>query len=203
MHWDYMPAFQESFPDVELTRSLFVIDGDRITCSGGVAGLDMMTALITRDHGHGLAAAVSDWFLHTHVREGEGPQRMDLRFRLGVGDEKLLAALKAMEANLEAPLSRGELAAAAGLSLRQLERAFRAQLGHGIHAHYLSLRLGRSRQLLRETSLSIMEIALACGFASASQFARAFRAAHGEAPRETVKRERQRKISQAPDPALR
>ena len=203
VHWDYMPAFQESFPDVELTRSLFVIDGDRITCSGGVAGLDMMTALITRDHGHGLAAAVSDWFLHTHVREGEGPQRMDLRFRLGVGDEKLLAALKAMEANLEAPLSRGELAAAAGLSLRQLERAFRAQLGHGIHAHYLSLRLGRSRQLLRETSLSIMEIALACGFASASQFARAFRAAYGEAPRQAVKRERQRKISQAPDPALR
>ena len=53
-----MPAFEESFPDAKLTRSLFVIDGDRITCSGGVAGLDMMMALITRDHGHGLAAAV-------------------------------------------------------------------------------------------------------------------------------------------------
>jgi hypothetical protein len=116
VHWDYMPAFQESFPDVELTRSLFVIDGDRITCSGGVAGLDMMMALITRDHGHALAAAVSDWFLHSHVREGGGPQRMDLRFRLGVGDEKLLAALKAMEANIESPLSRAELAKLAGIS---------------------------------------------------------------------------------------
>ena len=190
VHWDYMPAFQESFPDVELTRSLFVIDGDRITCSGGVAGLDMMMALITRQHGHGLAAAVSDWFLHTHVREGEGPQRMDLRFRMGVGDEKLLAALKAMEANIEAPLSRAELADIAGISLRQLERAFRSQLGRGIHEHYLALRLGRSRQLLRETSLSTVEIGLACGFGSASQFARAFRRAYGLSPREAGAGER-------------
>ena len=194
VHWDYMPAFQESFPDVELTRSLFVIDGDRITCSGGVAGLDMMMALITRDHGHALAAAVSDWFLHTHVREGERPQRMDLRFRLGVGDEKLLAALKAMEANLEAPLPRAHLADAAGISLRQLERAFSGQLGRGVHEHYLDLRLNRSRQLLRETSLSVLEVALACGFASASQFARAFRRAYGVSPREALARDRSRNL---------
>jgi transcriptional regulator GlxA family with amidase domain len=190
VHWDYMPAFQESFPDAELTRSLFVIDGDRITCSGGVAGLDMMMALITRDHGHGLAAAVSDWFLHTHVREGEGPQRMDLRFRMGVGDEKLLGALKAMEANIETPLSRAAVADLAGISLRQLERAFRSQLGRGVHEHYLALRLGRSRQLLRETSLSTVEIGLACGFGSASQFARAFRRVHGLSPRAAVARDR-------------
>jgi transcriptional regulator GlxA family with amidase domain len=57
VHWDHMPAFEEAFPDVKLTRSLFEIDGDRITCSGGVAGLDMMTALITRDHNYELGAA--------------------------------------------------------------------------------------------------------------------------------------------------
>jgi transcriptional regulator GlxA family with amidase domain len=186
-----MPAFQESFPDVELTRSLFEIDGDRITCSGGVAGLDLMVALITRDHGYELGAAVSDWFLHTQVREGEGPQRMDLRFRLGVADGKLLAALRAMEANLEAPLSRQDLASLAGVSMRQLERSFRSHLGRGIHEHYLALRLGRSRQLLRETSLSIVEIALASGFGSASQFSRAFRRAFDLSPREAVRRDRQ------------
>jgi transcriptional regulator GlxA family with amidase domain len=190
VHWDYMPAFQESFPDVELTRSLFVIDDDRITCSGGVAGLDLMMALITRDHGHGLAAAVSDWFLHTQVREGAGPQRMDLRFRLGVADEKLLVALKAMESNIEAPLTRGELARLAGISLRQLERAFRAHVGRGVHAHYLLLRLNRSRQLLRETSLSVMEVGIASGFASASQFARAFRRTFGLSPRHAAARDR-------------
>jgi transcriptional regulator GlxA family with amidase domain len=193
VHWEHIPAFQEAFPDVELTRSLFELDGDRITCSGGVAGLDMMVALITRDHGYELGAAVSDWFLHTHVREGEGPQRMDLRFRLGVADEKLLAVLKAMEANLEAPLSRGQLAELADISLRQLERSFRSQLGRGVHEHYLALRLGRSRQLLRETSLGVLEVALATGFASASQFSRAFRQAFGFPPREALRRDRDRR----------
>jgi len=186
VHWEHVPAFEEAFPEVELTRSLFELDGDRITCSGGVAGLDMMTALIARDHSYELGAAVSEWFLHTHVREGGGPQRMDLRFRLGISDEKLLAALKAMEANLETPLDREQLAALTGVSLRQLERSFRDRLGRGIHQHYLALRLTRARQLLRETSLSVLEIAMASGFGSASQFSRAFRRVFGSSPRQEV-----------------
>jgi transcriptional regulator GlxA family with amidase domain len=190
VHWEHMPALQEAYPDIQLTRTLFEIDGDRITCSGGVAGLDMMVALITRDYGYELGAAVSDWFLHTAVRDGEGPQRMDLRFRLGIDDEKLLAVLKAMEANLEAPLSRAELAALAGVSLRQLERSFRKSLGHGLHEHYLALRLRRSRQLLRETSLSVLQIAVATGFVSPSHFSRAFRRQFGFPPRETLQHSR-------------
>jgi transcriptional regulator GlxA family with amidase domain len=186
VHWEHAPAFQEAFPQVSLTRSLFEIDGDRITCSGGVAGLDMMVALITRDHGYELGAASSDWLLHTQVREGVRPQRMDLRFRHGIADKRLLTALKAMEAHLEVPLSREQLAARAGVSIRQLERSFRGQIGQGIHEHYLALRLERSRQLLRETSLSILEVAMATGFASASQFSRAFRRSYGVAPREAA-----------------
>ena len=191
VHWDHMPAFQEAFPDVKLTRSLFELDGDRITCSGGVAGLDMMTALIARDHGQELAVAVNDWFVHTSVLDGAGPQRMDLRFRFDVSDEKLLTALKIMEENLEEPLSREELSKLAGLSLRQLERAFRGSLQRGVHQHYLALRLERSRQLLRETSLAIVEIALATGFGSASHFARAFRRVFRFSPREERSRARE------------
>jgi transcriptional regulator GlxA family with amidase domain len=117
---------------------------------------------------------------------------MDLRFRLGVADEKLLAVLKAMEATVESPLPRRQLAELAGVSLRQLERSFRTQLGRGVHKHYLALRLGRSRQLLRETSLSVLEIAMATGFGSASQFARAFRGTFGFPPREALQRHRQK-----------
>jgi transcriptional regulator GlxA family with amidase domain len=192
VHWEHAPGFEEEFPDVTLTRSLFEIDGNRITCSGGIAAFDMMIALIMRDHGYELAAAVSDWFLHTHVREGVGPQRMDLRFRLGVANEKLLAALKVMESNLEKPLAREDLARLAGLSVRQLERIFRAQLSRGIHEHYLSLRLNRARQLLRETSLSVLDVAMTMGFASASQFSRSFRAAFDHSPRDTATRARHR-----------
>lgn len=182
VHWEHEAAMREEFPDVRLTHSLFDLDGDRFTCSGAVAALDMMIALITRDHGYELGAAVGDWFLHSQPREGPGPQRMDLRHRLGIADEKMLRALKAMEANLETPLARGEIARIAGISLRQLERSFRANLGRGVHEHYLGLRLDRARQLLRETSLSVLEIALATGFGSASQFSRAFRAMFDSPP---------------------
>jgi transcriptional regulator GlxA family with amidase domain len=150
----------------------------------------MMVALITRDHGYELVAAVGDWFLHTHVREADRPQRRDLRLRFGIANDKLLEALSAMEAHLEAPLSRQRLANLASVSLRQLERGFRSHLGRGVHEHYLALRLGRARQFLRETSLSILEVALATGFTSASQFARAFRRTFGFPPRRMRQRDR-------------
>jgi transcriptional regulator GlxA family with amidase domain len=185
LHWEHQPAFSEDFPEIEVTPSLFEIDGNRITCSGGISALDMMVALIEHDHGRELAAAVGDWFLHTHIREGFGPQRMDLRFRLGVTDEKLLRVLRQMETNIETPQSRAELARLAGVSVRQLERLFRRHLGRGMHQHYTSRRLERARQLLRETTLPILDVAVATGFSSSSQFARAYGRAFGEPPTRT------------------
>ena len=185
LHWEHLPAFREAFPDVAVVPSLFEIDGNRITCSGGISALDMMVAIIEKDHGRQLAAAVGDWFLHTHVREGFGPQRMDLRYRLGIADEKLLAVLRAMEASIETPLPRAALAREAGISLRQLERLFRRHVGHGVHFHYRWLRLERARQLLRETTLPVLDVALATGFASASQFTRAYANTFGEPPSRT------------------
>ncbi|WP_439500143.1 GlxA family transcriptional regulator [Bosea sp. (in: a-proteobacteria)] len=183
IHWEHAPAFIEDYPNLDLRRSLYEIDRDRLTSSGGTAPLDMMHAVIAREHGSELALAVSEWFLQTHVREGEGPQRMPLRERLGVSHAPLLRVVGRMEQNLEAPLSRGELARTAGVSLRQLERLFRLHLGRSLGEHYLGLRLERARDLLRQTSLSVLEIALACGFSSASHFSRAYRARFSHSPR--------------------
>jgi transcriptional regulator GlxA family with amidase domain len=185
LHWEHLPAFSEAFPEISVTPSLFEIDGNRITCSGGISALDMMVALIEHDHGHQLAAAVGDWFLHTHIREGMGPQRMDLRLRHGIADEKLLRALRRMAGGIEAPQPRTELARVAQVSVRQLERLFRRHLGHGIHQQYLSMRLERARQLLRETTLPVLDVAIATGFSSSSQFARAYRRSFGEPPSHT------------------
>ena len=185
LHWEHQPAFSEDFPGIAVAPSLFEIDGNRITCSGGISALDMMVALIERDHGRQLAAAVGDWFLHTHIREGMGPQRMDLRLRLGIADEKLLRVLRRMEESIEAPQARTELASLAGVSVRQLERLFRRHLGHGIHKQYSSMRLERARQLLRETTLPVLDVAIATGFTSSSQFARAYRRSFGEPPSHT------------------
>ena len=183
IHWEHAPAFIEEYPELDLRRSLYEIDRDRLTSSGGTAPLDMMHAVIAREHGSELALAVSEWFLQTHVREGAGPQRMPLRERLGISHAPLLRVVARMEQDLETPVARADLARMAGVSLRQLERLFRSHLGRSLGEHYLALRLDRARDLLRQTTLSVLEIALACGFASASHFSRAYRRRFDHAPR--------------------
>ncbi|MCK1496706.1 GlxA family transcriptional regulator [Bradyrhizobium sp. 188] len=182
IHWKHAPALLEDYPELDLRRSLYEIDRDRLTSSGGAAPLDMMHAFIACEHGSALAMAVSDWLLQTHVREGTGPQRMALRQRLGIAHAPLLRVISKMEQTVENPASRKELARLAEVSLRHLERLFRQHLGCSIGEHYLALRLERARDLVRQTSLSVLEIALACGFTSASHFSRTYRTRFGEAP---------------------
>jgi len=140
-HWEHIPAFVEEFPQLKVERTLFVIDRDRITCAGGVAALDMMIELIARTHGAELATAVSEWYLHTRTRSGTESQRMALRERTGVANKRLLKTLAAMEARLENPASRSELAQIAGVTLRQLERLFADHLGTTIAKRYAEIRL--------------------------------------------------------------
>ncbi len=183
VHWEHVPAFTEEFPDLTVSRNLFEIDRDRATCAGGVAALDMMHDLIAADHGQTIAAAVSDWFLHSQIRQGSGPQRMNLQERYGVSHPGLLKVLAHMEANIEDVKSRAELASLAGVSTRQLGRLFQAHLGVTPREHYVNVRLDRARMLLRQSALPILELAVACGFVSASHFSRSYRSRFGHAPR--------------------
>jgi len=183
IHWEHAPALIEEYPDLDLRRSLFEIDRDRLTAGGGTASLDMMHAVIARDHGAALALKVSEWFLQTQIREGAEPQRMRLRERLGTGNGALLRVVARMEERIESPLPRGDLARTANVSLRQLERLFRQHLGCTLGEHYLGLRLNRARDLLRQTGLPLIEVALATGFTSASSFSRSYRARYGHPPR--------------------
>jgi AraC family carnitine catabolism transcriptional activator len=175
LHWEHIPAFQESFPNAAVRRSLFEIDHGRITCSGGIAALDMMLSLIASDQGLALANAVGDWFLHKQIREGVSPQRMTLPVRLGIRDPRVVKVLAAIEENLETPLSRQALATLAGLSERQLERLIKRSLETTLHRHYLRARLDQAQRLERETALPLAEIANATGFTSAAELRRARR----------------------------
>ena len=183
IHWEHLPALAEAFPTLELKRTLFEVDRDRLTCAGGVAALDMMLELIERDHGRALAGAVADWYLRSEMRSGGAPQRLQPQERFGVSNERLLRALAYMESRLEEPAGKAQIAAAAGISVRQLERLFVQHLGTTPAQRYLQIRLDRARTLLRQTSLSVMEAAVASGFVSHSHFARAYRARFGVSPR--------------------
>src|SRR5215468_6796543 len=183
IHWENIAAFTEDFPDIEVTSELFEVDRNRFTCSGGTAALDMMLNLIARQHGHEVAAAVSDQFMHERIRDEHDQQRMALPARLGVRHPKLMSVIKLMEENLEEPHDRAKLAKSAGLSSRQLERLFRKYLNRSPARYYVELRLNRARLLLLQTNMPVIDVALACGFVSASHFSKCYRDFFGKTPR--------------------
>jgi AraC family transcriptional regulator, glycine betaine-responsive activator len=182
IHWEHAPALVEAFPDIVPRPARYVLDGDRITCGGGVAPLDMMHALIAERMGGGFALRVSDWYLHTAISEPGDPQRASAAERYGTHHPALLAALETMEATIETPLSRVAVAQTAGVSVRHLDRLFASRFGTTWHATYLELRLAQAARLLRQSPLSLAQIAFATGFSSASHFSRTFRDAYGHSP---------------------
>lgn len=182
VHWEYASALAEISPDLRVERTLYVIDGDRITCAGGTAPLDLMHALIAQHHGEGFARRVSDWFMHTDIRPPIGPQRAGLVERVGCTVPAVLDAVEAMETHVAGTLTLDQLATLAGLSARQLNRLFRDKLGRSTMQYYRELRLERAQRLLRNSPLSLTEIALATGFSSSSHFSRVYSAHFGHPP---------------------
>jgi len=182
VHWEHAAALAEISPHLLLDRTLYVIDRDRVTCAGGTAPMDLMHALITRHHGAPFARLVSDWFMHTEIRPSVGPQRSGLVERVGSTNAAILDAVRAMEAKVADPLTLDDLARVAGLSPRQLNRLFREKLGRSTMRYYRDLRLDKAQSLLRNSPLSLTEVALATGFASSSHFSRVYAESFGQPP---------------------
>jgi AraC family transcriptional regulator, glycine betaine-responsive activator len=182
IHWENLPGFAEEFPEIEATGGLFEIDRDRFTSAGGTTALDMMLTLIASQHGSDLAAQVAETVLHSPIRHHSENQRMSLPARIGARHPKLVGIIARMEENLEDPLSPSLLAKQAGLSTRQLERLFRRYLDRSPKRYYLELRLKKARSLLLQTDMSVINVALACGFSSPSHFSKCYRAYYGRTP---------------------
>lgn len=184
IHWEHASALIEAFPQLTPRQARFVLDGNRITCGGGVAPLDMMHALIAERLGADFARRVSDWYLHTAVAEPTAPQRASAAQRYGVHNPVLLTMLEKMETSIEQPLGRAAMAGLAGISERHLDRLFSEQLGQGFLATYRGIRLQHARRLLQQSPLAIGEIAYATGFSSAGHFSRAYKALFGKLPKQ-------------------
>lgn len=192
LHWENLEGFREEFPHINATNELYEIDGKRLTCSGGSAGLDMMMHLIGQRHGHGLATGIAEQCIHPEIRKSEASQRMSLRTRLDVANPHLIEAIECMERHLEDTLDCQQIAEQIGLSLRHMTRLFQNNLGATPARFYMTLRLKRARALLQQTALPIHEIGLACGFTSSSHFIRCYREQFGHTPTAERRHEQQR-----------
>ncbi len=182
IHWENQDSFSEEFDEIELTKSVFVIDGNRITTAGGTSSIDLMLKLIANDHGEELANLVADQLIYTSIRTDQDQQRLSIPTRIGVRHPKLSRVIQMMEANVEEPISPSILAKDVGMSTRQLERLFRRYLDRSPKRYYMEIRLQKARNLLMQTDMSVINVALACGFASPSHFSKCYRAHYDTTP---------------------
>lgn len=177
IHWESMKALAEEFPSLTVTRDLYCIDGDRLTCGGGTAAIDLMLDMIARAQSHQLAADVADQFLHTRIRASQESQKMAIQWRYGIEDRRIVNAITLMEQNIERPVPVQTLASLVGISPRQFERMWIKHFRMGPSQFYLDLRLKAAQKLLHESTSSLFDIAMQCGFASASHLGRCYRKA--------------------------
>ena len=182
VHWEHYEALHELDPTYMLERNLYVIDNGRYTCAGGVAPMDMMNAIITTDHGAPLAKEVNDWLINTSVRQASDPQRIGLVEKYSVHHPALLTAIELMQDHLSDPLSSAQIANLSNIGERQLSRLFQRYLGKKINQFYAEMRLEHAHLLVKQTSLPIVEIAIASGYESAAYFSQKFKSHFGYSP---------------------
>lgn len=182
IHWENHDSFAEEFDTVELSKSVFTIDGNLMTTAGGTSSIDLFLQIIARDLGEEVANWVADQQIYSSIRTDQDTQRLSVPTRIGVRHPKLSLVIQMMESNIEEPISPSLLARDVGMSTRQLERLFRRYLNRSPKRYYMELRLQKARNLLMQTDMSVINVALACGFASPSHFSKCYRAHYETTP---------------------
>ena len=170
IHWDELDWFSERFSEVDVQKEAVIYDRNRITCGGASTAFALAMQLIEKQQGAALRLRVENLF------SGAYAQRPDRRGGIAA------RAVDLMRANIEEPLPIAQLAQQLGRSQKHLERQTLARLGAAPQVIYRRIRLERARGLTLETSISVAEIAVRCGYQDASAMTRAFRSEYGTTP---------------------
>lgn len=181
VHWENQAAFRELF-DMEPLQQIYVMGRRHFSCAGGEAGVDLMLAMIAADHGPKLADAVAEMCLHSRRREAGTQQKRVFTAPMSSRNPGIARVIAAMQANIATPLEQSELASIFGKTTRHLERTFKAVTGDTPKSFYLGLRLEQARDLLADTSMSMLDVAIATGFNSRGSFTKSFCRRFGTCP---------------------
>jgi transcriptional regulator GlxA family with amidase domain len=175
VHFEDFSSFCALYPNVNARYQRFVIDRNRMTCSGGAATLDLFIELVRQDLGHDTANWVSrQMLLHDFARTTDmrGNHVFDSSNRYSPRVQRALALL---DATVQGGMTVTTLADSVGLSRRELLRLFRRETGRTPVAILGERRLERARSLVLHTHLPLITVADSVGFSSQSHLTRSYR----------------------------
>lgn len=170
-HADFLDQFDGLSP---ISDQIYIVDRDRLTCSGGASSAHLAAHLVERHIGRAEAQKSLHIMIIDEAQVGENPQP-GIPLELTSRDPLVRRALLRIQQRLDSPLSVDALARSLQVSRRTLERRFKDALELTPADAAVRVRLGLAKALLERTERSIANIANATGFCDSSHFNRAFR----------------------------
>jgi AraC family transcriptional regulator, glycine betaine-responsive activator len=175
IHWEKLAAFTETFDGLVVSDAIYAKDDGIWSCAGEIAAFDLAVRLIEEEVGTHLTEDLCRRSISDRPRRESARQRRSAWLAMGCTSEKLIQAIELMEDNLNDPVDLIDLSTRIGVSRRQLERLFVSHIGSSPYRYYLRLRLDRARELVENTRMALVDVAVACGFVSSSHFSKCFR----------------------------
>ncbi len=189
-HWHYFDRFQKDYPQVHLKRQYFLTQAGNLYCAASINALgELMVHMIHRLYGSVIATHVARNFFHEirNLNEPVGYLADRVQYH---PDEQVAQAQISLQDNFGKPIRIGELADQLGMSVRTLNRRFKAALGKSPLQYLQEIRLENARELLQKANLSVAEVAARVGYQDTGAFSKLFSARYHTSPtqyRETVR----------------
>lgn len=181
--WFHHDDFLEQFDGLKpVSDQIFVVDRNRLTCSGGASSAHLAAYLIDRHVGREQARKSLHIMIIDEAERAETPQP-GMPLDLHTDDPMVKKALLLMQQNIDAPIAVDELSRRLGANRRQLERKFQSSIRHTPTSAYKAIRLAHAEHLLENTDKTITAIAIESGYCDTSHFVRAFREERGLTPK--------------------
>ncbi len=178
--WFHRTDFLEKFDGLEpVSDRIFVVDRDRISCSGGTSAVHVAAYLVERHVGLRQARKSLHILIVDEALDDSKAQPF-LPTSLKAKDNLVQRAVLMMQQETESLRSIEQLCKMLGIGRRSLEMKFKADLAKSPAEALSHIRVEEAQRLLGETKATITEIAHRAGFFDASHFNKVFRKHTGQ-----------------------
>jgi transcriptional regulator GlxA family with amidase domain len=183
-HWYYFDDFSKRYPRVTLQRRRFITHADRLYCTGSVNAVrDVMLHFVERLFTPAVADEVSHHFTHELKRSYESmllaSEEKDTHH-----DEQIIKIQEWLKKHYQRDVALKTLAEKFDISVRSFNRRFRLAAGQTPLQYLQEVRLQQAKALLKQSNLSIAEIAFAVGYQDTSYFSSLFKRVNAITPNE-------------------
>lgn len=187
-HWRDAVLLREIGGTPVLSDHLARENGSVLTCAGEGYAVEAVIGLLAGHLESWQCAEIASLLMVENLRGHAHPQPRGMSDNTNLFEKRLQKVVQLMESNVEAPLRLSDLASRVGLSPRHLERLFTVYLNTTPARFYKKIRLKKAHTLVTSTHISLIDIAIACGFLTAPTFSQAYKAEFGETPTQVRRR---------------